>query len=169
MSVNVATMPVGRPETVLSGRLGDRQPSSSTRARKTTPSRNRTDWQPSGAQERLLYVFWDYDYQIPITRACTEARIGRQTYSDWTHDPRFNRWWAEHIERFFAMNLDRVYAAMLKAAIGDGVGGSNHARRLYLQRFDPDYRPRRKAEAQHTVSFEEGLAELLSDDDNGED
>ena len=131
-------------------------------ARKPIKPKDRTIWRPSDAQERLLYVFWDNCYQITISRACTEARIGRQTYYDWTHDPRFNRWWIEQLDRFFVMMLPQVHAAMFKAATEDGVPGTTHARRLYLQRFDANYVPyRRKRQAPaETFSFEQAIASL---------
>ena len=62
---------------------------------------------------------------------------------------------------YHGLRLDEA-AELYRAA----VKGNVTAMKLFMERFDPDYRPRSKAEAQHTVTFEEGLAELLSDDDD---
>jgi hypothetical protein len=102
----------------------------------------RTDWQPGEAQRRFLSVCQVHDYALPITRACTAAGIGRQTYYDWWDSADFAAWWEAQAERFFRLQLHRVHASTLTAATTKGQAeGSTADRRLFYERFDKRYKP----------------------------
>ena len=108
-------------------------------------SLDRTEFQPSETQRRLLSVFQDADYQISTVAACTAAEVGRQTFYDWTHGEDFNRWWLEQAERWAALSLPRVLGNLTAGAQGTYSGKAakpdHNLVKLYLERFDKSFLP----------------------------
>jgi len=106
----------------------------------------RTDWTPSETQLRVLSHFQAADYACTVVDACTACSVGRQTFYDWFARPEFARWWGEQGERWAALQVGRVYSALVRSAAGQDVGGNPTDRKTFLERFDERYAPRQRNE-----------------------
>lgn len=109
----------------------------------------RTEWEPSEAQRKLLTVLQSSDYELSISEACTAADVGRQTYYDWFDSPAFVQWWKAQAERHFVLRLPRVLANLAGGAVKEFEGGKNPDPKpdaglikIFLERFDRDYSPK---------------------------
>lgn len=109
-----------------------------------------TQFEPSESQRRLLTVVQEHGYGCFVRDACKEAAISRQTYYDWFHHEDFAAWWLGEQERYFALRLGRVYAALTDAATAEtGPKDAKHnpaAIKLFLERFDHEYAPQSRAD-----------------------
>ena len=119
-----------------------------------------TTWQPSELQRHVLSVFQDHGYKCTVGAACKDAGISRQSYYDWHDKPEFSAWWEAQVNRFFRLELHRVYRAAFAAADPDGLTcdengnqpflGLTSDRKLLLERFDRDYCPQSKSKQEHS-------------------
>ena len=117
-----------------------------------------TTWQPSELQRHVLSVFQDHGYKCTVGAACKDAGISRQSYYDWHDKPEFSAWWEAQVNRFFRLELHRVYRAAFAAADPDGLTcdengnqpflGLTSDRKLLLERFDRDYCPASRQHAE---------------------
>ena len=118
----------------------------------------RTAWEPNAEQLAVLKVFQDHGYKQTVSVACAEAGVGRRTYYDWHDVPEFSAWWEAQVNRFFRLELHRVYRAAFAAADPDGLTcdengnqpflGLTSDRKLLLERFDRDYCPASRQHAE---------------------
>ncbi|HDZ20078.1 hypothetical protein LCGC14_0204560 [marine sediment metagenome] len=123
---------------------------------------NGTDFEPSEDQKKLLEVVQDSGYGMSVTAACATAGVARRTYYNWFDAPDFVAWWKDRYERHLAMQLPRIYHAMMESALGHNKDANPQAIKLTLERFDKGYTPRSKQQIQGAVevTFEERLRKL---------
>ena len=114
-----------------------------------------TKWEPSEQQLAVLAVFQDAGYDITVGEACAKANVSRRTYYNWHDHPQFSEWWQFQVDRYFRLELHRVYRAAFGAADprsasfdGDGkpLLGLTGDRKLLLERFDRSYCPQTRGE-----------------------
>ena len=105
-----------------------------------------TDFQPTEAQEHVLSHFQSDDYTCAVTNACAACGVGRRTFYNWFDNPAFARWWQQRAERWAALQVGRVYGALVRSAAGQDVGGNPTDRKTFLERFDERYAPRQRNE-----------------------
>lgn len=106
----------------------------------------RTDWAPTDIQVRVLKHFQGLDYDCTVIDGCAACEVGRRTFYDWFGKPEFARWWQEQAERWASLQMGRTYGAIVRSATGTDVGGSPADRKMFLERFDKGYAPRRREE-----------------------
>jgi hypothetical protein len=103
-----------------------------------------TEFAPNENQFRALTAFQDCDYGCSVTQGMSAAGLHRTTWYAWTRRANFCRWWRDQAERWAAIHLPQVYGAMIARATGQSEAGSTAAGRLFLQRFDKHFAPRRR-------------------------
>lgn len=123
-------------------RMGDK--SITTTEGRADGHANCAPFTPNENQLRVLTAFQDGDYTCSVTQAMSSSGLSRGTWYYCLGNPDFARWWQEQVERWAAMNLPRVYAALLRRATEKGAPGNTAAIRTFLERFDKDYAPRRR-------------------------
>ena len=123
-----------------------------------------TKWMPSDNQRAMLKIFQDADYDLSVNDACRQLPIDRPSYYHWFDHPEFVAWWQDQHERFFALGLNEVHAAIRDGAVAGKKGGNTAAQKLYLERFDARYMPKTKQEIDSRVTIEGLIAELGSEE-----
>ncbi len=95
-----------------------------------------------------------------LTRQSMAEAIGASptTVGNWFHDPDFCEWFEKETNRHVSLQLTLVWQAMYDKA----VGGNVPAAKLFVERFDKDYKPVVKTEADVTHLLPE-LSELEQD------
>ena len=118
----------------------------------------RIPFQPTDQMTALVEHLREHDYACTITEACEAVDISRQAYYQWFTRPEFVDWWSSQQEQHFMLATGRVQGATLRAATKEP--GSNSDRKLFLERFDPQFARRGKAAELTAGTFEAELAEM---------
>jgi len=103
-----------------------------------------TEFAPNENQQRALTAFQDGGYTCSVMEAMSKAGLHRSTWYVWTRRADFCRWWQDQAEQWAASHLPQVYGVMIACATGQSTAGSTAAGRLFLQRFDKHFAPRRR-------------------------
>jgi len=123
-------------------------------------SDNFTKFNPSEKQRSLLNAFKDADYVVTVTKACEVVGLARRTYYDWIDNPDFAEWWENQAKRYIALKLPQVWGNLAQAATGKFANGERpnvYAIKTFLERFDRDYKLKKKEED----NSQESLASLF--------
>ena len=119
-----------------------------------------TEFAPNENQLRALTAFQDDGYTCSVTEGMSNAGLHRSTWYVWTRRADFCCWWQEQVERWAAMNLPRVYAALLRRATETDAPGNTAAMRTFLERFDKGFVPRRRRDTRHGGALGVGTWDL---------
>jgi len=119
------------------------------------------EFKPSEDQQRVLAAFQDTGYTCTVRDACGRNESLRVQSYRWFRDAQFRAWWNEERERYFAMQLPRVDAAVLSAAVGEGSQVNVSAARLMYERHDQRFAPRQRREietsGETSITIEEAI------------
>ncbi len=114
-------------------------------------------WKPCRQMVRLLQVYISLGpNQIPTNVNLAKwAGVHRHTITRWFRRVPFLQWWDEQITKHLRGRIDRVWTAMYLQAIN----GDAAQAKLFIERFDREYKPTTKQEIAHslpTVSIGDG-------------
>ena len=85
--------------------------------------------------------------EVPTNVALAMAAgVHRCTVWEWQQNPTFREWWIGEVRKYTSSRVERIWGSMYQAA----VGGDVSAAKLYIERFDPDYKPVKKTEQEVT-------------------
>lgn len=101
------------------------------------------EFEPSGLMIRTLIVFLHCLEEAKETQSPTDCLKAqgkdKSNWYKWQAKEGFNLWWTKNIETFHtSTGLSRVHNSLYQAALMPG-GATD--RKLYLERFDKDYKP----------------------------
>ena len=119
---------------------------------------DRTKWEPTENMMSFVRYLKERDYDSTVTAACKEVGIARESYYDWFDNPTFRDWWQDEIDRHFALRRGRVLGALFKGATSDNAPGNPTDRRLFLERYDVGYAPKRRETIEHTGAMDIDLS-----------
>jgi hypothetical protein len=112
---------------------------------RTMAERALTDWRPNDNQTAALAFAQEHDYAHTVVDLCKAVGISREAWYLWTRQEAFRAWWDRELDHWAHLQRSRIYSAMLAAAAGGKMPGRGD-RRLWLERFDPEYAPRQRTE-----------------------
>jgi len=105
-------------------------------------------FRPTKAMVRFLRAWANLPPSQPVTNLALalEAKVHVRTVYSWLRKDQFVAWWAEQSDKLVSSDLSKVWRAVLLAACRGDTG----AAKLYVERFDRNYKPVRKSEHEHT-------------------
>lgn len=102
------------------------------------------EFKPTKYMVKLLQAYLALEpNEVPTNTLLAEkSGLCRKTITRLSRKVPFQRWWNEQISKHISARLDKVWTAVYHAALS---GDSSHAK-LFIERFDPGYKPTTKKE-----------------------
>lgn len=104
-------------------------------------------FEPSPAMVKFLQAYTDETVRPTVKSLCQAAKIARSTFYDWSKLPGFSEWLHERAAEIAGDRLARLYQTLFQKASE----GSVSAIRLFFERFDPDYAPRKDIRSHNLI------------------
>ena len=101
-------------------------------------------WKPTRNQVKFLSAFMTLAPTERPTNVLLAMKVGisQQALYKWFRKVEFMAWFDRQIEKHLNADLARVWASMR----GQAIGGDCTAAKLFVERFDGDYKPTSKQE-----------------------
>ena len=104
------------------------------------------DYQPTALQVKLVYAYLHHNpEQLSPTRLLTKLGHSRTIWYHWRKTPGFLKWFNEVIDSGFSDKLPQLYSALFARAVHHDTA----AAKLYIERYDEDYKPQSKTDNKH--------------------
>lgn len=116
------------------------------------------DFLPTPEQERFLQATLDLGFNVPVAERARFVDADERAAQGWMKDERFKLWLAAEYERFMKEEVMRVWASLFDKAVKKQ---DTKAAELFLERFDPDFSSRRRAEKPHRRAAKITMERLL--------
>ena len=104
------------------------------------------EFEPTGLQIQVLCAFLEAlndGQQVEAISLLDAMGKAKTNWYNWLKKEGFIQWWNRAIEQYFSgYGICEVHAAIYRNALGN----SAQDRKLYLERFDKDYKPTSKTE-----------------------
>jgi len=126
------------------------------------------EFKPTPEQERFLQATLDLGFNVPVAERARFIDADERVAQGWMKDERFKLWLAAEYERFMKEEVMRVWAALFDKAVKKQ---DTKAAELFLERFDPDFSSRKRAEKPPRRAAQialERLAELAKKEEGQE-
>lgn len=101
------------------------------------------EFEPTAMMIKVISVYLESlkNIEKPLTPPEILEKLGhsRRSWYYWLEKPLFQKWWEQACEEFFSKTgLYKVHSALYRYAL---LPNSPQDRKMYLDRFDPNYKP----------------------------
>ncbi len=105
-----------------------------------------SDFYPTPEQERFLHATLELGFNSPVAERARVSDLAEHVPRGWMRETAFKLWLAGEYERFMKEEVMKVWASLFDKAVRKQ---DTKAAELFLERFDPDFSPRRRSEKPH--------------------
>lgn len=120
---------------------------------------NISDFKPSDNQLRYLKAFITAKDNPTKEKLCKELDLNPSTVWNWEQDDNYNKWYHTQVVRAMFRSLPRVYKGMEDRAFRKYLDA-----KLYLQRFDEDFREKQDIKGEFKIKLSEKLKKMSDEE-----
>lgn len=118
-----------------------------------------SDFHPTPQQKRFFQATVDEGFNAHVSGRARAAEVSVEAARGWMRETAFKLWLAREYERFMKEGVMRVWAAIFEKAVKKQ---DTKAAELFLERFDPDFSSRRRAEKPHKRAARIAIERLVA-------
>lgn len=120
---------------------------------------NINDFKPSDNQLRYLQAFLDAKDNPTKEKLCKQLNLNPTTIWTWQQDDNYNKWFHEQVVNAMTRSLPKIYRGMESRAMKKYLDA-----KLYLKRFDKDFRDKIELKAEYDIRLSEKLKKMSDEE-----
>ena len=118
-----------------------------------------SEFLPSRDQKRFLKATMKKGFNSHVSERASAAEIPVEDARQWMKEDEFKLWLTQEYERFMKEGVVKVWAAVFEKAVEKK---DIKAAELFLERFDPEFSSRRRAEKPHRRAARIAIERLVA-------